>query len=336
MNIDLVPLWAGIIALAVFMYVLLDGFDLGVGMLFGFAPDESARDLMMASVAPLWVGNETWLVLGSMGLLAAFPAAFAVLMPALYFPILVMLIGLVFRGVAFEFRVLSGTRQGLGNRAFQWGSLAATYAQGVVLGNYVQGFAVSGREFAGTSLDWVRPFPLLVGAGLVYGYGLLGACWLVLKTEGHLQQWARRWALRLLVGVLAFIAMVSIWTPFMQEGIYRRWFSWPNTALLAPVPLITAGLAWWAWSSLRKGRDAAPFLAALGLFAMCYLGLGISLFPLVVPYALTLHQAAAAPDSQVFLGLGTLFLLPIILMYTGWSYWVFRGKVRADAGYGAH
>jgi cytochrome d ubiquinol oxidase subunit II len=246
-----------------------------------------------------------------------------------------MLIGLIFRGVAFEFRMLSGRHRNW-DRAFQWGSLAATYAQGVVLGSYVQGVAVSGRQFAGHSLDWARPFALLVGLGLVCGYGLLGACWLVLKTEGELQAWARRWARRLLFGVLAFIALVSLWTPLMQERIFQRWFSWPNMALLAPVPLLTALLAGWLWRSLARAREAAPFFAALGLFALCYLGLGVSLFPLVVPYQLSLHDAAAAPDSQVFLGLGTLFLLPIVLMYTGWSYWVFRGKVRADTGYGTH
>ncbi len=333
MTLDLVPLWAAIMALAVFMYVLLDGFDLGVGILFGHAPDDSARELMIASVAPIWDGNETWLVLGGVGLFAAFPLAYAIIIPALYFPLLFMLIGLILRGVAFEFRAMPGAKRRVWDRGFHWGSLIATFAQGVVLGNFVEGFAISGRQFAGSSLDCLRPFALLVGVGLIVGYALIGACWLIVKTEGSLQNWARRQARRLLFGVVAFIAMVSVWTPLMQPRVFERWFSWPNIALLAPVPLITAALAWWLWRSLAARRDLSPFFAAMGLFLMCYLGLGISIWPMVVPYHVTLWDAAAAPDSQVFLGLGTLFLLPIIIMYTAWSYWVFRGKVSAAVGY---
>ena len=333
MALDLVPIWTAVMALGVFMYVLLDGFDLGVGILFPFAPDDRGRDLMMASVAPIWDGNETWLVLGGIALFAAFPLAFAIIMPAVYFPILAMLLGLIFRGVAFEFRHTARTSRKRWDEAFFWGSLVATFAQGCVLGKFVLGFAVEGRQYAGTSLDWVHPFVLGVGAGLVFGYALLGATWLVMKTEGALQEWARTAARNCLLGVLVFIAMVSLWTPFLDARIAARWFSWPNIALLAPVPLVTAAIAWWVWRSLWRGRDVAPFLGAMGLFAMCYLGLGISLFPYVVPPSITLWDAAAAPQSQAFLLVGTLFLLPIILMYTAWSYWVFRGKVRGDAGY---
>jgi cytochrome d ubiquinol oxidase subunit II len=336
MTIDLVPLWAFIIGLSVFMYVLLDGFDLGVGILYYRAPDDAARDTMVDSVAPIWDGNETWLVMGTIGLLAAFPLAFAIIMPALYFPILFMLVGLLFRGVSFEFRGMPGARKHWWERGFHWGSVIATFAQGVVLGNFVEGLPVVGRHFAGGSFYWIRPFSLLVGAGLVVGYALIGACWLILKTEGGLQQWARRQARWMLFGVLAFIAMVSVWTPLMEPRIFQRWFSWPNIALLAPVPVVTAAIAWWLWRSLERKSDLAPFLAAMGLFLMCYLGLGISLWPMVVPYQVTLWDAAASPGSQAFLALGTLFLLPIILMYTAWSYWVFRGKVRAGAGYHAH
>jgi len=333
MTLDLVPIWTLILAVAVFMYVLLDGFDLGVGILFPFAPDDHSRDLMMASVAPIWDGNETWLVLGGIALFAAFPLAFAVIMPALYFPILAMLLGLIFRGVAFEFRHAAHTSRRHWDRSFFWGSLVATFAQGCVLGKFVQGFEVSGRQYAGTSWDWVDPFVLAVGVGLVFGYALLGATWLVMKTEGALQDWARGKARASLFGVLAFIAMVSLWTPFIDERIAERWFGWPNLVLLAPVPLATGVLAWWLWRALARGREAAPFLAAMGLFAMCYLGLGISLFPYVAPPSITLWDAAAAPQSQAFLLIGTLFLLPIIFTYIGWSYWVFRGKVRADSGY---
>ena len=331
MTLDLVPLWAAILALGVFMYVLLDGFDLGVGILFPFAPDDASRDLMMNSVAPIWDGNETWLVLGGVALLAAFPLAFAIILPAVYFPILFMLIGLIFRGVAFEFRHLTHKRYW--DHSFHWGSVVATFAQGVVLGTYVQGIPVAGRVYAGSSFDWLTPFALLTGVGLIVGYALIGACWLVLKTEGELEAWARKKAILLTFGVAAFIAMVSIWTPFIQPQIYRRWFAWPNLLLLSPVPVITLALFVWLLRSLRSGREAAPFLAALGLFAMCYLGLGISIVPMIVPYTVTLWAAQSAAKSQAFMLIGTLFLLPIIVMYTGWSYWVFRGKVKAGSGY---
>jgi cytochrome bd ubiquinol oxidase subunit II len=333
MTLDLVPIWTLILAFAVFMYVLLDGFDLGVGMLFPFAPDDSSRDLMMASVAPIWDGNETWLVLGGLALFAAFPLGYAIIVPALYFPILAMLLGLIFRGVAFEFRAIAPAHRKRWDRAFFWGSLIATFAQGCVLGKFVLGFAVEGRQYAGTSFDWLHPFVLGVGVGLVFGYALLGATWLVMKTEGALRDWARVRARVCLFGVLAFIAMVSIWTPFLDARIAERWLSWPNLALLAPVPAITVGIAWWLWVALKRGRDAAPFFAAMGLFAMCYLGLAISVFPYLVPPSITLWDAAAGPRSQTFLLIGTLVLLPVIFMYSGWSYWVFRGKVRGDIAY---
>jgi cytochrome d ubiquinol oxidase subunit II len=332
MQLDLVPLWAGILGLAVFMYVLLDGFDLGVGILFPFAPDDQSRDLMMASVAPIWDGNETWLVLGGIGLLAAFPLAFAIIIPAVYFPILFMLLGLIFRGVAFEFRHMS-TKRKRWDRSFFIGSVIATFAQGIVLGTYVQGVPIAGRQYAGGSLDWATPFALLTGVGLIAGYALIGACWLVLKTEGALKDWAVRKARVLALGVAAFIGMVSLWTPFLQPQIAQRWFAWPNLLWLSPVPLVTLALFYWLWRALAAKRDLAPFLAALGLFLMCYLGLGISIWPMVVPYTVTLWAAASAAKSQAFLMIGTLFLLPIIVMYTGWSYWVFRGKVKGGSGY---
>jgi cytochrome d ubiquinol oxidase subunit II len=332
MFMDLVPIWTVILAVALFMYVLLDGFDLGVGILFPFAPDAHARDTIMASVAPVWDGNETWLVLGGIGLLTAFPVAFAIIFPALYFPVLAMLLGLIFRGVAFEFRHMS-QRRVLWDRSFFAGSLVATFAQGVVLGTYVQGIPIAGRQYAGGSLDWATPFALLTGAGLIIGYALLGACWLVMKTDGALKDWACRKARILALGVAAFIGMVSLWTPFLQPQIAQRWFAWPNLLWLSPVPVITLGLFIWLWRSLGAKRDVAPFLAALGLFLLCYIGLGISIWPMVVPYTITLWAASSAAKSQGFLMIGTLFLLPIIGMYIGWSYWVFRGKVKGGSGY---
>ena len=333
MLIDLVPVWTLILGLAVFMYVLLDGFDLGVGILFPFAPGEGARDLMMHSVAPIWDGNETWLVLGGIGLFAAFPLAFAIIVPASYFPILFMLLGLIFRGVAFEFRMKAGRSRLLWDRAFFWGSLVATYAQGIVLGSFVQGYRVSGRQFAGTAFDWARPFPLIVGLALVFGYALLGATWLVAKTEGALQQWARRKARLAVIAVVLSLAAVSVWTPLLAPSIAQRWFSWPNIAWLAPVPLACAATAAWLWHALYTDREATPFFAAMGMFLTGYAGLAISVWPNIVPHVISLWDAASSAKAQAFLLIGTLFLLPIIVAYTGWSYYVFRGKVRADAGY---
>ena len=333
MALDLVPIWTLILAFAVFMYVLLDGFDLGVGILFPFAPHKEDRDLLMGSVAPIWDFNETWLILGGGGLLAAFPLAFAIIIPAVYFPILFMLLGLIFRGVAFEFRHLAGERHYHWDRSFFAGSLLATFAQGLVLGTYVQGIPVEGRSFAGGSFEWLTPFALLTGAGLVAGYGLLGACWLLFKTEGELQAWARRKAKQFTIGVAAFVWMVSIWTPIVEPQIRERWFGGDHPFWLWPVPLITVALFVTLWRALGRGRELAPFVAALGIFLMAYLGLAISIFPLVVPYTYDLWKAAAAPRSQSFLLIGTLFMLPIILGYTVFSYYVFRGKVKAGHGY---
>jgi cytochrome d ubiquinol oxidase subunit II len=251
----------------------------------------------------------------------------------MYFPILLMLLGLIFRGVAFEFRLKAHKSRFLWDHAFFWGSLVATFSQGIVLGSFVQGFEVRGQEFAGSFYDWLRLFPLLVGLGLVFGYLLLGSTWLVVKTEGAVQLWAVKWARLSLLGVLAFIAMVSIWTPLSDPRIADRWFTWPNLAYLAPLPIATGFIALWLWRALDSQRDIAPFFAAIGLFALCFLGLGISLWPNIVPPNISLWEAAASPRAQAFLLIGTLFLLPIIVAYTAWSYYVFRGKVRADTGY---
>ncbi len=329
-----VPIWTAILGIGVFLYVLLDGFDLGVGILYGFAPDTPSRNLIMNSVAPVWDGNETWLILGGVALLAAFPLAFVIIIPAVYFPVAIMLLALVFRGVAFEFRFRDAAHRTFWDHGFAAGSTVATFAQGVVLGAFIQGFQVDGRHFVGSSTDCFTPFSLLTGVALVFGYALLGSGWLVIKTEGALQDWARRHGRWCLMGVLACIAAVSIWTPLVQPQIAARWFAWPNTALLLPVPLATAALAWVAWRSLRRGASTyAPFLAAVGLFLVSYLGIAISLWPMIVPYQYTLWEAASSPKTQAFMLVGTLVLLPVILLYTSWSYWVFRGKVRADIGY---
>jgi len=333
MVLDLVPIWTVLIGLAVFYYVVFDGFDLGVGILYGFAPGEENRQVMMNSIAPIWDGNETWLVFGGLGLLAAFPLAFAIIIPAVYFPILVMLLALVFRGVAFEFRFRHPGVRRFWNRAFCVGSAVATFAQGVVLGSFIQGFQVDGRAFAGTSFDWITPFALLTGVALMFGYALLGAGWLIFKTEGDLQTWARQSGRVCLIGVGVAILAVSAWTPLANADIAQRWFSWPNVVFLAPVPVITALIALAEWHALGREYEFVPFLAGIGLFLMSYVGIAISLWPMIVPYQYTLWQAASSSSTQAFLLIGTLFLLPVILMYTGWSYWVFRGKVRGDVGY---
>ncbi|MGA8715082.1 MAG: cytochrome d ubiquinol oxidase subunit II [Roseiarcus sp.] len=330
---DFVPVWTLILGVGVFLYVLLDGFDLGVGILYGFAPDRDARNLVMNSIAPIWDGNETWLVLGGLALLAAFPLAFAIILPAVYFPLLIMLLSLIFRGVAFEFRYRDAEHRTFWDHAFSYGSRLGAFAQGVVLGAFIEGFEIDGRHFAGSSVDCFTPFTFLTGVALVFGYALLGAGWLILKTEGPLQDWARRLGRFAFIGVLAAIAVVSLWTPMLQPSIASRWFSWPNVALLSPVPIATAVIAYWEWRSLNDRSEAAPFVGAILLFVMSYLGIAISMWPMIVPYKYTLWEAASSEATQAFLAVGTLFLLPVILMYTAWSYWVFRGKVRADIGY---
>ena len=333
MVLDLVPIWTLLLGLAVFHYVVFDGFDLGVGMLYGFAPNDSDRSIVMNSIAPIWDGNETWLVFGGLGLLAAFPLAFAIIIPAVYFPILVMLLGLVFRGVAFQFRFKHSGLQQFWDRAFAGGSAVATFGQGVVLGTFIQGFKVEGRHFTGSSFDWMTPFALLTAVALMFGYGLLGAGWLVLKTEGELQDWARRAARVCLAAVLIAILAVSLWTPLSNADVARRWFSSPNIFFLSPVPIITALLAACEWYALTHRHELTPFLAAIGLFLMSFIGIAISLWPMIVPFHYSLWEAASSESTQAFLLIGTLLLLPIILTYSAWSYWVFRGKVRGDVGY---
>ena len=333
LGIDLPLLWAAIIVVGVVMYVLLDGFDLGVGILFPFLPTDQDRDLAMNSVAPIWDGNETWLVLGGAGLFAAFPLAYAVILPGTYLPLIIMLLGLIFRGVAFEFRFKAHHRRHLWDKAFHYGSLAATIAQGMVLGAFIQGFEVENRQFAGGMFDWLTPFSLLTGAALISGYALLGATWLIMKTERELQERCYRLARGLLVAVLAFIGIVSVWTPLLNPEIAARWFTWPNIAWLSPVPVVTALVAFALWRALDRGREVLPFVLSLALFLLSFLGLGISLWPNVIPPDISIWEASAPPETQLFILIGTAILLPIILGYTGFTYFIFRGKVRPGAGY---
>jgi cytochrome bd ubiquinol oxidase subunit II len=326
-------IWAALIGVAVAMYVILDGFDLGVGILFPALTSDRHRDLMANTVAPFWDGNETWLVLGGGGLWVAFPRAYAVLMPAMYIPIILMLLALVFRGVAFEFRLVARTSKPWWNRAFWLGSTLAGFFQGVILGGLIQGIKVAHGEYAGGALDWATPFAFICGLGVTAGYALLGTTWLVMKTEGELAGRARELAKTLILLVLAFMALVSIWTPLATERIAARWFSSPNFFFLWPVPILTAAVAWFGWKWIVDGREVLPFFAAIALFLLGYLGLVISWFPYLVPPSLTVWETAAVPASQIFVLIGVLLLLPIILMYIGFVYWLFRGKVREGEGY---
>jgi len=331
--IDIATVWAFIIAFAVFVYVVMDGFDLGLGILFPLFPAKGDRDTIMNTVAPVWDGNETWLVLGGGGMMAAFPLAYAVLMPALYTPVIAMLIGLIFRGVAFEFRWRVKSERNRWDLAFAGGSWLATLAQGVALGAILQGVHVEERHYAGGWWDWLTPFSILTGVSLAIGYALLGATWLVLKTEGPLRDRAYHLAWYLLFAMLLAIGAVSIATPFLHIQYAQRWFTWPNIVLTAPVPIAVAVVTVALLRSLADKQDTRPFFLTLLLFALSYLGLGISMYPYIVPQSIDIWQAASPANSQIFMLFGVAVLIPLILAYTGWAYWVFRGKVRAGSGY---
>ncbi|MCC8368887.1 MAG: cytochrome d ubiquinol oxidase subunit II [Rickettsia endosymbiont of Oxypoda opaca] len=325
--IDLPLIWGGLIATAICLYVLLDGFDLGVGILFPFAPTDECRHKMMNSVAPFWDGNETWLVLGGGGLFAAFPLAYSILMPALYIPIILMLLGLIFRGVAFEFRFKArANHRYIWDYSFHFGSLLAAFCQGVMLGNFVQGIEVKGRVFAGNAFDWLTPFSIMTGFALICGYALLGSSWLIMKTADNTQQWARKSALYISCYVALFMGLVSLWVPFLNKQIHDRWFSMPNILYLAIIPILTALIFFRLIKTIRGENDVQPFICVILLFLCGYLGLGISIWPFIVPYQVTLAQAAAAPESQSLLLIGIGIFLPVILGYTIYCYYIFRGK----------
>ncbi|MGE4011770.1 MAG: cytochrome d ubiquinol oxidase subunit II [Alphaproteobacteria bacterium] len=328
MSFDLPLVWAAIIAFGIIMYVVLDGFDLGIGILFPLVRGPEDRDAMMNSVAPVWDGNETWMVLGGAALFGAFPLAYALLLSALYMPLIVMLLALIFRGVAFEFRFKAKRSRFLWDWSFAFGSILTAFAQGISLGAFIQGIAVTNRQYAGGPFDWLTPFSLCIGLGLVAGYATLGCGWLILKTEGELQRRCFKLMLPLAAILLLFIALASLWTPLLNARISARWFSMPNLLYLAPVPILVAVAAFLLWRSIVNRRDAQPFLLALALFLLGYAGLAISLWPFIVPPSVTIWDAAAPSASQSFMLVGMLILIPVILAYTVYSYWVFRGKVR--------
>lgn len=333
MEFDLAFIWAGIIAFAVLVYIILDGFDLGLGILYPFARSEKDRDLMMNSVAPVWDGNETWLVLGGGGLFAVFPLAYAIIMPALYIPIMLMLLALVFRGVSFEYRWRTTRWKGLWDNAFFAGSTVAAFCQGVALGALVQGIEVTDRAYSGGWFDWLTPFSVLTGFAVVVGYALLGATWLVVKTEGDLQIQMRRYAWWLGAGTIGLIGIVSLITPFLDPIYFERWFNLPGSLVSMAVPLVMAGLIWSFFSSLNDGKDLQSFLSALGFFVVSFIGIGISFYPMMVPPSLTIWDVAAPDKSLAFTLIGAAVLIPMILGYTAYAYWVFRGKMDPSEGY---
>ncbi len=327
--------WAALLAFGVVAYVLLDGFDLGVGILFAIEHKKAERDIMVNSIAPMWDGNETWLVLGGGGLFAVFPLAYGVFMPAMYPTILAMLMGLIFRGVAFEFRFRARRRPGRAawDTAFFLGSFVAAFAQGLTLGGLVQGIRHEGGRYAGGWWDWLNAFTVLCGVAVVLGYALLGACWLIWRTEGPLQARVRRYAALLGAVVLGLIGMVSLWTPFLDPQFFDRWFTFPKSLVTFAVPGLILLLTWKFYRALGQKRHRTPFFCVVGWFLLCFAGLGISFWPLMIPPDITIWDAAAPPASQKFLLVGASVLVPIILIYTGYSYWVFRGKVGAETHY---
>lgn len=333
MELDLALIWAGIISFAVLTYVILDGFDLGIGILFPFAAQRTDRDLMMNSVAPVWDGNETWLVLGGGGLFAVFPLAYAVIFPALYMPITLMLLALVFRGVAFEYRWRTERWQGVWDISFAGGSMVAAMMQGITLGALVQGIEVTDRAYSGGWWDWLTPFSLLVGVAVVIGYALLGSTWLIMKTEGEIQAQMRRYAWFLAIGTLILMAVVSLLTPFQDAVYFQRWFAWPSSLVSVIMPIVVLLVARGLFAGLNDHRDNSPFVYSLLFFVLCFVGIAISFFPYLVPPSLTLWDVAAPDASLGFALVGTVALVPLILIYTAYAYWVFRGKLDPAEGY---
>ena len=329
-SFDLTVVWAAIIAFAIFAYVVMDGFDLGIGILFPLFPAGEGRNRAMNSVAPVWDGNETWLILGGGGLFAAFPLAYALILPALYAPIIAMLLGLIFRGVAFEFRWRDPAHRPFWDAAFTGGSVVAALAQGITLGALLQGIEVEGRSYAGGWWDWLSPFSLLTGLAVVIGYALLGATWLMYKLDGPPHDRAKRYAWRLFFAVMAAIAAVSLATLTLEGAYYENWFDVPAIYITSQVPLLTAITAFIFIRNMRREHHAWPFVSALVLFFLTFLGLGVSIWPDVIPGEVTIWQAAAPERSQVFMLVGAAFIMPLIIAYTAYAYWVFRGKVGTE------
>lgn len=327
-------LYAGIIAFAIIMYVILDGFDLGLGILFPWIQSSGDRDILMNSVAPVWDGNETWMVFGAALLYGAFPIVYSTLLPQFYIPILIMLTALIFRGVAFEFRFKAHRSKPFWDMAFCLGSIFAALFQGIMLGKFIQGFGAAPMAPGVANQEWLTPFSLMAGLGVVIGYALLGATWLIIKTSGQLQKTMRFLAQRLFIIIVMFVVGVSIWSPLTSDFIYARWFSLSHFFWLSPLPIATFILAAYGFLKLRDERaEVSPFLSVIGIFILSYAGFGISTWPYLIPHSVTIWQAAASESSLKFLLVGVLLLLPLLLGYTAYAYYIFRGKVESHHGY---
>lgn len=330
---EIALIWYGIIGLAVFIYVVLDGFDLGIGILFPFASNRAERDLMMNSIAPVWDGNETWLVLGGGGLFAVFPLAYSVTMPAFYAPVTIMLLGLVLRGVSFEYRFKTKKGKFLWDKAFFVGSLSATVMQGIMLGTLLQGIEMNGRAYSGGWFDWLTPFTLFCGLSTVCAYVLLGGCWLIMKLPEDIAERyysvTKHWGL----GLVLCISVVSVWLPFTNDIIFNRWFSLPNGVIYLVVPLAALLFVRQIFKALNECKGRRAYLFGVGLFLISFVGFAISTYPYIVPFTLTYAEAAAPASSLTFLLVGTCFLLPAIIGYSAYAYWVFRGRLNHEDRY---
>lgn len=322
MNLDITLIWGGLLAFVVLAYIIFDGYDLGVGILIPLMHSDQDRSQMLGSVR-LWDANETWLVLGGGGLFAIFPLAYSIIFPALYIPLIGMLLALVVRGVVSEFRWQNMQHRLVWDFLFFLGSLSAALFQGFILGSLVQGIEVVNNAYAGGPFDWLTPFSAMTGIALVVGYSLLGSTWLALKTQGELQQKAFALIKKICAAMVVMIGVVSIWTPFLRQDYFSRWFTWPEIIYVLPVPLLLLAAIATLFRAVNKQNTWLPFVAAISIFILSYIGLLISIFPYVVPESLTIWQAAAPMASQKFLLPGTLILVPIILAYTSYAHWVF-------------
>ena len=330
---DVAVIWAAVIALGLFMYIVLDGFDLGVGMIFPFFPSEGERDMMMHSIAPVWDGNETWLVLGGAALFAAFPMAYSVALSGLYLPIIFMLVCLIFRGVSFELRGKANRTKNLWSLAFICGSAGAAFFQGVILGAYLHGIPVTNGTFSGDPFFWVTPFSFFTGMGLMVTYTLQGATYLVLKTDGDLQKRLHALVWPLTLALLGFVVAVTVWTPLADAQVASRWFDSSFRYRLYPVPVLVAITTVLMYNAVKHRHDAAPFVLCLILILLGYIGLLVSIWPYAIPNSVTLWEAASPRSSQLFALVGAVIIIPVILVYTTAGYWVFRGKVEGGSQY---
>ena len=328
---NITVVWTGVVVFALFMYVLLDGMDLGIGILFPYAKNKYFRDQMMNAIAPVWDGNETWLIMGGVALFCAFPVVYAAFLPSVYIPLILMLMGLILRGVAFEFRFKSKATQGrmLWNTAFSFGSLLATFCQGIILGSFIHGTNIENGQFVGGPFDCFHGFSVIIALALIFTYGLLGACWLIRKTDGEIREWVTLQAKILFPLMIVGLVFISVWSPYSDEIIYNRWFTAPTLYYVAAIPILMAIVLFFLYRSLYTNPDVdrRPYQLMILMVILGFVGLGISFFPYALPKTLTIWEAASPLNTQVFALIGIVIMMPVVLCYTAYTYYVFRGKV---------